>query len=214
MKLDTKCVIILGGGIGESGKLPEWSEDRCKLAVDYYFKNKNLYNIVFIPTSGGTYHYPNPVDKLGFTIFECNLMTEYLLKHNIPEENIFREYSSYDTIGNAFFVKTLFTDIRKWYDLIVITSDFHMSRSMEIFNFIFTKLDNKYKIEYKNCNCRIFENLNKRLLKEDQSKFYFLKQMLNINNIEGFHKWFYSNHECYKSLQKERKIPDSNLLYR
>ena len=74
------------GGIGKVGKLPEWSQERCKLAVEYYFENKNRFDMVFIPTSGGTYHYPNPTDKLGFTIFECDLMTKFLLEHNIPEE--------------------------------------------------------------------------------------------------------------------------------
>ena len=209
----TKCIIILGGGIGKEGKLPEWSEDRCRLAVDYYFENKNLYNLIFIPTSGGTYHYPNPVDNLGFTIFECNLMVNFLLKNNIPEENIFREYSSYDTIGNAFFVKTLFTDIREWFDLIVITSDFHMPRSMEIFNYLFCILDKRYKIQYLNCKNSVLFNLNDRLLREEKSKCNFIENMKNINNLKEFHQWFYSTHECYKSNQKKRSLPVKNLLY-
>jgi uncharacterized SAM-binding protein YcdF (DUF218 family) len=213
MEKNTKCIIILGGGIGKGGELPEWSQERCKSAVEYYFENKSRFDMVFIPTSGGTYHYPNQTDKLGFTIFECDLMTKFLLEHNIPEDKIFRDYSSFDTIGNAFFVKTLFTDIRKWDDLVVITSDFHMSRSIEIFNFIFCVLDKKYKIEYLNSKNNVLFNLNDRLCKEEKSRIIFKKNMKNINTIEQFHKWLYSTHECYKSNQKERKLPSKNLLY-
>ena len=210
----TKCVVILGGGIGKNGNLPSWSVDRCESAIEYYYQNKHLFNIVFIPTSGGTYHYPNPIDKNGFTVFECDLMAKYLLKNGIHENNIFREYSSYDTIGNGFFVKSLFTDIRNWTDVIVITSKFHLNRSKAIFDFLFLKLSTKnYKIQYIFTNDKQLLHLDERIKREENSLVIFNKNMSKIYSMEMFHKWLYSNHECYKSNQKERKIPSVNLLY-
>ena len=213
MEKNTKCIIVLGGGIGKKGKLPEWSLERCKVAVEYYFNFKHMYDLKFIVTSGGTYHQPNPLDKLGFTIFEADLMSNYLLNSGIPENSIFREYSSYDTIGNGFFVRTLFTDIRRWKDLVVITSDFHMNRSKEIFNFIFTKLASNYKLEYISCKNIISNNLNDRIIKEENSKLKFINDMKKIYNLNMFHKWLYSTHECYKTNPKEKKLPEKNLLY-
>jgi len=209
-----KCIIILGGGIAKTKELPEWSKQRCDEALNYYYHLKNNYEIKFIVTSGGTYHYPNPVDKNGFTIFESSLMAEYLKKKGINENDIFKEYTSYDTIGNAFFVKTHFTDIRKWYDLLIITSDFHMERSIEICNFLFAKLSKNYNIQYistkTNLNIDIIQD---RIKRELQGKETFIQNMKNIKTIEDFHIWLFNNHNCYKAIQPKKDILNKYLLY-
>lgn len=209
-----KCVIILGGGITKTKELPEWSKQRCDEAITYYFYNYKNYDIKFIVTSGGTYHYPNPVDSNGFTIFECSLMAEYLVKKGICKMNIFREYTSYDTIGNAFFIKTIFTDIRKWYDLIIITSNFHMGRSIEIFNFLFKKLDSKYLIQFITTKDMLNNSIiEDRIKRETNGKKKFIEDMKNINDLTQFHKWLFDNHNCYKSIQPKREILNKYLLY-
>lgn len=210
----TKCIIILGGGICDNNTLTRWSENRCDEALKYYYDLKHMYNIIFIVTSGGTYHLPNPIDKLGFTIFESTLMAQYLKDKGIEENNIYKEYTSYDTIGNAFFVKTIFTDIRDWKDLIVITSNFHMARSIEIFNFLFKKLDKRYSIQYASCKDNLSDNLVKdRVEKENKSKKQFKSDMKNITNIEEFHKWLFKYHNCYKVFSPHKKNIKKGLLY-
>ena len=92
-------------GVDICGELPSWTKQRCNLAIEYFNKNKNLENMVFIATSAGTYHYPTPRDKNNFTIYECDLIVKYLVQNGIDEEIIFREWTSYDTIGNAYYVR-------------------------------------------------------------------------------------------------------------
>ena len=57
--------------------------------------------------SGGSYHNPNPLSKNNHTIHECDTYAKYLIDNGIPEKNIFKEWCSYDTIGNAYFTKLL-----------------------------------------------------------------------------------------------------------
>ena len=116
-----KTIIILGGGSNKSG-LPIWVKERCNLAIKLFNKNYNI-----IVSSAGTYHHPNYLDKNGFPILESDLMANYLVKNGIPKNKIYKESTSYDTIGNIFYIKTTITDIRKWYDLIIITSELTLS---------------------------------------------------------------------------------------
>lgn len=48
------------------------------------------------------------------------------------------ETSSYDTIGNAFFARTVFTDVRDWRRVLVVTSRWHMDRTKQIFDWVFS----------------------------------------------------------------------------
>jgi hypothetical protein len=208
----TKCIVILGGGLSNS-KLSIYSKQRCDLAIEYYNTFKNYYDLKIIVTCGGTYHYPNPIDENNFTIFESTLHTEYLLEKGIDEKLIYKESVSYDTIGNAFFVKLLLTDVRKWYNLIIITNEFHLDRSKAIFNFLYCKLDNKYNLEFCSSKDSPNELLNLRIDKEYSSLEKFKKNIKNINSLEEFHEWLFQTHECYKSKPNKKQILKENLLY-
>jgi len=207
-----KCIVILGGGLSNN-KLSIYSKNRCDNAIQYYNTFKNYYDLKFIVTCGGTYHYPNQIDINNFTIFESTLHTEYLLDKGINEKIIYKESVSYDTIGNAFFVKLLLTDVRKWYNLVIITSEFHLDRSIEVFNFLYCNLDNKYNLEYLSSEDSPNELLNLRKEKEKTSLLKFRKNMDHIKSLEEFHEWLFQTHECYKSKPKEKQILKENLLY-
>ena len=118
-----------------------------------------------------------------------------------------------DTIGNAFFVKLLLTDVRKWYNLIIITSDFHLDRTKEIFNFLYCKLDSKYNLEYFSSKDLPNELLNLRTTKEKSSLEKFKRNIVHIKSLEEFHEWLFQTHECYKSNPKEKHVLKENLLY-
>jgi len=217
--MKTQCLVLLGGGVNLTGKLPLWTEQRCDLAIKYYHEHKNEEAIYFIATSAGTYHYPTPRDGNNFTIYECDLIVEYLVKNGIKQDLIFREWTSYDTIGNAYYLRTLFTDIQEWYNLTIFTSDFHFKRSKTIFDFVFSLNDNekKYNINYIISNDSTIDKykLKKRIIKENESNNNFIKYMkkFNIKTLKDFHNWLYNEHTCYKSIVKRNLVITEDMLY-
>ena len=56
--------------------------------------------------------------------------------HNIPEEKIFMETHSKDTVGEAVYVRK-FLDEMNIASLKIVTSDWHTERAREIFSFVF-----------------------------------------------------------------------------
>lgn len=201
-----KTYIILGGGITKDNKLPEWCIDRCNYVIKKYNENNDI-NIIC--TSGGSYHNPNPLDTNGFTIHECDTLCEYLINNGISSDNIFKEWTSYDTIGNAYFSKLLLIDQFKWYDIVIVTSDFHFERSKSIFEFMFK--DDKYRLSYVNCNYSgSHPHLEDRIKKEAKSLEDFKKTCLNYK--DNFNEFIYKKHQCYTSLIKKR-ITQSKYLY-
>jgi len=205
-------LIILGGGCNLDCSLPLWCIQRCDYALKIYRDNPSKY--YFIVSSAGTYHHPNPIDSNGYIIFESTLLSNYLIDNGVPPNKIIKESTSYDTIGNMFYIRTTITDIRKWYNLIFVTSDFHMERSKEIAQFIFNLETNKYILKFIQIETLIDYKLkSKRCKKEHNSLINFKKNVLNIKTLIEFHKWLYSNHDCYNSIDKKKTIIYEELLY-
>eukprot|EP00588_Corethron_pennatum_P024830 CAMPEP_0194328174 /NCGR_PEP_ID=MMETSP0171-20130528/43783_1 /TAXON_ID=218684 /ORGANISM="Corethron pennatum, Strain L29A3" /LENGTH=383 /DNA_ID=CAMNT_0039088413 /DNA_START=72 /DNA_END=1223 /DNA_ORIENTATION=- len=99
--------------------------------------------------SAGTAHLPQLMAKHnGLPIWESTASACYLFElfskdpctfeHYAAEKKIFVETSSYDTISNAYFARTVHTDQCGWRNLLIITSEFHMDRSKAIFDWIFS----------------------------------------------------------------------------
>jgi uncharacterized SAM-binding protein YcdF (DUF218 family) len=203
------CIIILGGGVSINNILPEWSLDRCNYVLELFKKNKDV-NIIC--TSGGSYHNPNPLDDNRHTIHECDTFAKYLINNGIPENKIFKEWCSYDTIGNAYFTKLLLVDVFKWNKILVVTSDFHMDRSKVIFDYIFK--ENKYSLSYYSCIYKTnHQYLESRINKEKKSLLNFQNLINSLNSFEDFHKWIYTNHQCYVSNQKKKEHLQDKMLY-
>ena len=100
--------------------------------------------------SAGTAHLPQAIDAKGLPLWESTSTAAYLMKDlsgeddssnhiHIPPSDIYVETTSFDTIGNAYFARTGFTEFNGWRRLLVITNEFHMSRSQIIFDWMFTK---------------------------------------------------------------------------
>eukprot|EP01035_Chromulina_nebulosa_P019361 gene19361-25227_t len=81
----------------------------------------------------GTTHKPNPLDGKGFPITEATAAAKELISMGIPTDNIKEELFSLDTIGNAFFTKYIHIDPLGYEKLHVITNDWHMDRTKDIF---------------------------------------------------------------------------------
>ncbi|KAJ1462718.1 DUF218 domain-containing protein [Pelagophyceae sp. CCMP2097] len=89
--------------------------------------------------SAGTPHKPNPRDAEGFDSKEATTNARYLMaQHNIPPSDILEEALSLDTIGNAFFLRLLHTDVGGYNRLLIVNNEFHLPRTWRIFDHVFS----------------------------------------------------------------------------
>merc|ERR1712110_548159 len=51
--------------------------------------------------------------------------------------DVFEENWSLDTIGNAYLLRTIHSDVAGWRELIVVNNEFHILRTRAIFNKVF-----------------------------------------------------------------------------
>ena len=205
-------IIVLAGGSQKNESiesLPIW----VKLRLDKAFKiSHNHKDVAFILSSAGTPHRKPYINEAGYHIYECDSMANYLIhKYDIDPIKIYREYISYDTIGNAFFTKFNFTEPMKILNLYVITSQFHMERTKIIFDFIYQSISFnndlsgyfKYNIEYietENGNVDK-EDLERRLVKENDSINSFKDKIKTqkLRDFDNFVKWIYHYHDAYST---------------
>ncbi|MEW9121851.1 MAG: YdcF family protein [Thermotaleaceae bacterium] len=66
---------------------------------------------------------------------EAKAMAAYLVRHYIPEENIYLEEQSYNTFQNLKFSKEIM-DKEGFEDAIIITNTFHLYRSLRIAKYL------------------------------------------------------------------------------
>eukprot|EP00978_Attheya_sp_CCMP212_P016191 scaffold42226_cov45-Attheya_sp.AAC.4 len=131
------AIFVLGGGVPSApDKPPFYVEKRCDAAAQVYQQSQKSPAILCL--SAGTAHMPQLLSVDGLPVWESTSSATYLLdKLNIPPKDVFVETTSYDTISNAYFARTSFTDVTGWKRLLIITNEFHMERTKAIFDWIF-----------------------------------------------------------------------------
>lgn len=137
------AIIVLGGG-GQRGPrctdLPLWVCRRLDRAAELFHQTNPEKAPQVILLSAGTPHRPNYVDTYGFPVLESTSAAEYLrVVHSVPCRSMWRESTSLDTIGNAYFLRTSYLDPAeegRFQSLCVITSSFHMQRTRAVFDWI------------------------------------------------------------------------------
>jgi Uncharacterized conserved protein len=134
--LDT--IVVLGGGVPETvSDPPVYTKARCKAAAQVYKSVNTNERLKILALSAGTAHVPQLISFDGLPVWESTASASYLMKElGVPPEDIYVETTSYDTISNAFFTRTNFCDINDWKKLLIVTNEFHMKRTMYIFNWI------------------------------------------------------------------------------
>ena len=146
------AILILGGGVPESiDHPPAYVERRCDDAVSIVQKrrkSRRRNDIPILCLSAGTAHLPQLLGADGLPIWESTASAAYLSKRHGLSKNVYVETTSYDTIGNAFFARTSHTDINGWKNLLIITNEFHMSRTQVIFDWIFSIKPASYKLYF------------------------------------------------------------------
>ena len=201
-----QAIVVLAGGSQKTDDvytLPEYVKARLDKCYEIFSKNNK---IKIILSSAGTPHRKPFINSNGYHVYECDSMARYLIeKYKAPYTNIYREYMSYDTIGNAYFSKTIFIDRMNITNFCVITSEFHFNRSKTIFNHIFNNIENnKYNIEYiKTDNIGAnSDDINKRKLKEEASIKQFLINIkkYNLNKESDIFNWLFTHHNAYNTI--------------
>ena len=128
------CILVPGGGSqrgADVSSLPEWTIRRLDAAFAIWQSDRSQ---KILTLSAGTTHRPNYTDEHGFPVYEATSAAWYLHRKGVPLELLFRECSSYDTIGNAYFARVQHTDPAGWRKLLVVTSAFHMPRTAAVFD--------------------------------------------------------------------------------
>lgn len=148
-----EAIVVPGGGSqrGESSRtLPLAVRRRLDLALQRWYEHVERWPDAPKPfimvLSAGTVHRPNFINAAGWPVSEATSEAQYLVevssqdfpgKPPLPPQLILRENISLDTIGNAYFLRTMHTDVMGITRLHCITSAFHMPRTRAIFEFVF-----------------------------------------------------------------------------
>lgn len=209
-------IFVLAGGLDNNGEPHNFVKLRLDKAIEIYNHNKlNSIQTKIICLGGGTYHKPPNLNKLNYVIHESTSCAIYLKENNIPESDIMREWSSYDTIANGFFAFTNFIIPLSIKKLTVITSLFHFSRTQCIFDYFISLSKIDIEINYINVSDDIIipSVLNERNEREKNSLNNFNSNIVNkFKTMEEFTEWFYTQHNAYKAIVNYYPL-DNKLLH-
>ena len=121
--------ILLGGGITNRGKISSDALSRAKVAFKLLQKDE----IQELVLSGGF------TNKRFPRLSEARLFTRYFTKKKISRKRLILEEKSKDTLGNAIYCKKWFVKQKLPKEIVLITSNYHLSRSLKVFQHIFGK---------------------------------------------------------------------------
>lgn len=159
------CIIALANEMNSDGTLKNESRERIKYACELF--NSSEDPILITPG----WNYRNDSEY-----FIGDKMREFAINQGIPEDKVYVEPNSRDTVGDAFFSKVNYIEKYNFMDILVVTSDYHVNRTKKIFKFIFGQ---DYKIEVLGVNG--FNNQSKvdhekKSLSAFNNTFKFVKQ--------------------------------------
>ncbi len=193
------AILIPGGGLTGSGELTPFVCARLDRAASHSAR-------FYIPLSAGTPHHPLPLDARGYPIFEAIPAAQYLHARGVAKEQILTEMCSYDTIGNAFFARTVHADVRGLRRLLVVNSEFHMPRTEAIFRWVFGLVpDRGYQLSFESTeNTGVpTEALEVRAGRERASLATIRELAGRISTLNDLHQWMYAEHGAYAWFQRD-----------
>jgi len=242
------AIVILGGGLTAEGQVYPHTELRIAKAVELYKQYKSSGTgtgagtgagaeagavVTLIPLSGGTPHKPPPLDPAGFPIAEATAAARVLLnKYNIPASDISEEPYSVDTLGNAYFLRTLHVEPGKYTELHIVTNDWHMARVRAMFQHVFAlprdSLTSSSSINGATCQppaspklffAEVLSGLEPALLevrktREAASLASFQDQKHAYTTLQELHYYMFQEHAAYAASRLTRpRVPlDKDVL--
>ncbi|MFH0828635.1 MAG: YdcF family protein [Candidatus Kerfeldbacteria bacterium] len=123
------AIVVFGGGISPDGSLEENSRVRVKKAIRLW--NDKLAPVIVMSGAWASSSVMMPLRT------EAAAMAELAEQLGCPSSCILKEEQSKETIGNAYFVKTLFAIPRKWRSLVIVAADYHIPRTRQICHKVF-----------------------------------------------------------------------------
>lgn len=207
-----KIAIILGGALNRDGELSEYVQNRCLRVIsdgqeyDYY-----------IASSRYTLNVPPKVDNNGHIIYENKKICDYLQCLGIPKNKIILESASTDTIGSALFcrnyIQNLFMNQLKFLDIFLVTSDFHMKRSYEVFSWAFSLKPDTLKFNIHKLIADDFGVTSERKTHEMRSLQNFQKEWASVSEMQAAFNKLLNDHDNYSTFQKSRNEHNEILNY-
>lgn len=205
------------------------TEQRLLSAVKLYsdLHKKTNTRPLIITLSQGTTHKPNPTDQAGFVVFEATAAAKWLLERaallDIRPSDVMEENLSLDTIGNAYFLRTIHIDPGNYKNLYIITNDWHMDRSRSIFQYVFSLPDpkrrsgvgsffgldnNPYNLQFVSAASGINDVsvLEKRRARERSSLVSFERNTVGrFSSLKDLHSFIFADHNAYASTRVTQK---------
>ena len=125
MNLD--AILVLANLMNKQGILNEESSSRAILAADLFFKT----NARYIITTGCAYREDTDLPI-------AHAFANYLQDRcKVPFQRILKDINARDTVGDAYYTTANITLPLKLKKIIIVTSNYHVNRTSEIFDFIF-----------------------------------------------------------------------------
>jgi uncharacterized SAM-binding protein YcdF (DUF218 family) len=111
---------------------------------------------------------------------ESKLMKKYAVKMGVPAKDVLIEDKSRDTNGNAQFTKQIVRS-KKWRNIIVVTSDFHIFKTKYIFDFIY---GDGYNIVYRSAKTSFKKKELEEIMKRERKSVDGMKALCKKENIK------------------------------
>eukprot|EP00940_MAST-03C_sp_MAST-3C-sp2_P001151 g1151.t1 len=208
-----RVIVVPGGGVeAESGRPHPWVIARLERAADIYFSlrhdNRND-DVRIVALSRGTTHKPPTIGEDGRPVVESTASMKYLAEHlHVPTTSLYEEAASFDTIGNAFFLRTLHFDPlesqAKSFQATIVTNTFHMPRTKRIFDWVMSlpPRSSKYNVKYVAVENRGMGGsvLRLRRAKEvDGVEKLIRGPISNVRTLPELHKFIFQGHDAYRA---------------
>jgi uncharacterized SAM-binding protein YcdF (DUF218 family) len=126
-----EALIIHGGGVKSEEELTDKAAARMDTALSAWWENA----APNMALSGGRSFLLREVPDFS----EAAVMKKYAVGKGVPEEVVFTEERSLETVGNALFTKTDIVIPKGWEHLVVVTSESHLPRTLRIFEHVYGK---------------------------------------------------------------------------
>lgn len=189
--------VVLGGGLENNGCLPAHVRER----VHFVLENMKDGDAVIL-SALFSLNIPPIFGESSFPMSEALEMKKYFLAQQSGVEcKLYLENASFDTIGAAFFLRNIFGFLLKNKKMIIVTSDFHVTRTEAIFRKVWQLKPQIIGADFEFIGLRTdFVKFRTRYTKEAQSVEKFAKTTANLKSMNQFSEWFYSEHDNYSDF--------------
>ena len=149
---------------------------------------------------------------IGLLHHQSTSTAEVCLREGVPAEYLYKERSSYDTIGNAFFSLVDFSAPRAWRSFFIYSSEFHIERTRKTFNWVYGARectenggsDAAYELTFIGVdNVGLGpDTLRARREKERQSLESLSEKINSYTSLPEIHEFVHQKHGCYSVRQQ------------